>query len=190
MRPLILTKKTGFNVTDVNTPINIRDYRGLLFYTTEPLLPRVKVFNLPAGEYLVDSGSFKERSFPLEFKKSVLPLPQRFYPSTDGFNVLFRPNPNKCTVSWKTKEIIFDTAFKNKPLPQIDFILYHEEGHERFATEKYADLYASNRMIDKGYNESQTGCAPIDSLSEAQYERKQYLTNRIIRRNSQNLWTA
>ncbi len=183
MRKIVLTKKTGFDVTNVNVPINIRDYRGILFYSTEAMLPRVTKFNLPAGEYFIDSGYFTPRMFPVDYKLSVLPFPQRFYPSTSNFRVVFKPNPNKCTVSWKTKEIIFDTSFMEKPLPQIDFILYHEEGHERFKTEKYADLYASNAMLGKGYNESQIGCAPLDTLSDAAYERKEYITNRILKRN-------
>lgn len=186
MRNLHLSKKTGFDIVDPYTPVNIRDYRGILFYTTEPLLPRVEHFNLPAGDYIVDSGSFRQRIFPNDFKKSVLPFPQRFYPSTDNFNVRFANNPNKCTVSWANKEIVFDNAFREKPLPQIDFILFHEEGHERYKTEKYADLYAANRMIDKGYNDSQIGLAPVNTLSDAAYERKDYIVNRIINRNRQN----
>ncbi len=183
MYKLTLREKTGFQVVDPTQPVIIRDYRGVLFYSTEPMLPRVMKFNLPAGEFFVDAGYIRRMSSPNPVTLSRLPFPERFYPSTSDFNVQFGTNPNKCTVFWDEKLILFDKSFLDKPLPQIDFIRLHEEGHSRYETEKYADLYAANAMLEKGYNESQIGTAHIDSLSSNQYERKEYILNRIIRRN-------
>lgn len=184
-RPLILTKKTGFEVVDIFRPINIRDERGILFYTTEPLLPRVTHFNLPAGRYTVDSGFFRELPRPNPVNLSPLPWPERFYPSTKKFNLVFRPNPNKCTVFWDEKLIVMDDRYLSRPLAEIDLILFHEEGHSRYRTEKYADLYATNAMLEKGYNESQIGISHLETLSSAQYERKEFINRKIISRNAQ-----
>jgi hypothetical protein len=52
-------------------------------------------------------------------------------------------------------------------------------GHSKYKTEKYADLFAANEMLKKGYNPSQIGVAPIDSLSEMQYERKRFIVNNL-----------
>lgn len=183
-RPLVLTSKTGFQVIDVFKPVNIRDERGILFYTTEPMLPRVTHFNLPAGRYIVDSGFFRELQQPNEVRLSSLPFPERFYPSTKDFKLIFGNNPNKCTVFWDAKTIVMDRQFLNRPLPEIDLILFHEEGHSRYKTEKYADLYATNAMLKKGYNESQIGLSHLNSLSSAQYERKEYINKKIINRNA------
>lgn len=164
-------------------PVVIRDFRGVLFYTTEPMLPRITCFNLPAGTYYVDSGFFRPLADPCPVNLSTLPFPERLYPSTDDFKIVFRPNRNKCTVYWDQKLIVMDTQFLERPLSEVDFILFHEEGHSRYKTEKYADLYASNAMLKKGYNDSQIGVAHLESLSPAQYERKKFINRKIINRN-------
>ncbi len=183
-RRLFLDKKTGFEVNDIFKPINIRDFRGVLFYSTEGMTPNVARFNLPAGEYWVDSGNFRALPRPNQVTLSTLPFPERFYPSSDSFKIMFGNNPNKCTIYWNKKLILFDSSFKEKPLSYIDLILFHERGHSLYETEKYADLYATNEMLKKGYNESQIGTAHLETLSSNQYDRKQYINRRIIRRNT------
>ena len=183
-RRLFLKDKTGFEVNDIFKPIVIRDFRGILFYSTEGMTPNVARFNLPAGEYYIDSGNFRALGRPNQVTLSTLPFPERFYPSSENFKIAFGTNPHKCTIFWKEKLILFDNAFKEKPLSYIDLILFHERGHSLYKTEKYADLYATNEMLKKGYNESQIGTAHLESLSPAQYERKEYINRRIIRRNT------
>lgn len=186
MFELTLTKKTGFKVTDINKPVIIRDMRGILFYSTESLTPKVKSFNLPAGTYMVDMGNFREMDAPVKYNLIPLPKPERIHPSPIGFEFQFEPNPNKCTINFIDKTITFDTSFLEMSLPIVYFILYHEYGHQYFKTEKYCDAFAHNAMIKKGFNPSQIGRAQIFSLSYRQAHRKNYLVEKIIEANGNN----
>lgn len=180
MVELNLTEKTGFKVLDPYKPIVIRDARGILFYSTESILPDVKVFNLPGvGKLFVDSGSFV-RSEIVDYPFLELPEAERNFPDTKNFKIVFGDNPHKCTINFRTETIFFDNAFKSKPLPEIFFILFHEEGHQYYLTEKYVDLYASNCMLAKGFNPEQIRWAHKNSLSERQEHRKMYVHNRMI----------
>lgn len=176
MRRLKVNKKTGYIVKDVNVPVIIRDERGILFYSTESLLPKVQDFNLPPGVYYIDSGYFTESKEPRHYKLPRLPQRQRvFYSNPKDFAVRFANNPNKCSVNWDTKTITFDNSFKDKPLPEVDFIIYHEYGHRLYGSEEFCDLYASYCMLSIGYNPSQIGYAQIDSLSDRQNKRKEFI---------------
>lgn len=179
MRKLVVTEKTGYKVNDIYKPIVIRDYRGIMFYTTEPLLPKVKEFNLPTGTYFVDSGYFSPMPYPVEYELKKLPPPQRKFPKPYDYRVRFDYNPNKCTIFWDLGIILFDNRLKDCSLPELYFILYHEISHARYKEEKYADLMAVNYMLCKGFNPSQIGMAPITSLSSAQYERKKYIVEKL-----------
>lgn len=193
MRKLTLHKKTGFRVIEINKPIIIRDFRFILFYTTEYLLPRCKQFNLPAGDYWVDSGNFKAMDFPIKYRLANLPAKVRNYAKPTDFKIQFAPNPSKCTIFWDLKKIVFDSSFKDMPLPVIDFVRLHEFGHSYYGTtnpyasykekqyyEKCADKWAGNAMLVKGYNPSQIGEAPIVSLSDAQIDRM-YLMKETVK---------
>lgn len=195
MRKLVVDKKTGFHVKDPERPIIIRDDRGVLFYTTEPMLPRVTQFNLPSGLYWVEKGSFQRMANPVPFVMIKLPPPTRiFYPSgVSRFEIKFEPNPNKCTVDWDERQIILDRSFLERPLPDVDFIISHEVGHKYYGLkpnenddDKYnymelcCDMFAANRMIKMGYNPSQIGFAQLSTLSDNAQMRKESLTNRLI----------
>lgn len=190
MRRLHITKKTGFKVRDPNVPIVIRDDRGFLFYSTEDTVPRTLFFNLPEGCYFVDSGMFTEMNSPFVYTLLKLPPAQRwFYPNVGGFDIKVVSNPNKCSIDWKGRQILIDHSFRDKPWPEIDFIISHEIGHKYYpgqksitdnAGEKAADMFAYNRMIKKGYNPLQIGYAQLDSLSGKQIDRKDLLITKII----------
>lgn len=193
MRPLNLSKKTGFRVLNPSVPVIIRDKRGILFYSTESMLPRVKWFNLPAGEYLVDKGGIVSTKYPRKYKMINLPNPQRLMKSPRNFQVVFASNPNKCTVSWSLNRITFDNSFKEKSLPIMDFILFHEFGHQYYGcpdgstpeqkefSERCCDMFASNMMKSKGYNPNQIGRALVYSLSERQAGRKANIVKQLIK---------
>jgi len=178
MKGLILRKKTGFKNTSLN-PIVIRDFRGKMFYSSEGLRP-VKSFNLPEGNYFVQSGSFSELSRPVAFNKIPLPPPERKLENPDKYSIIFDVNPNKCTINWTFKTITFDLSLLELTIPELFFILYHEYGHTLYKTEKYADAYSCNRMLEKGFNPSQIGKCQITSLSEFQVERKNFVVNKLI----------
>ena len=180
MRELILHKKTGFRIRDMNKPVIIRDFRGKLFYETESRLPRVQVFNLPPGKYYVDAGSFYELPKPNDFELPRLPKRERHNkPFPSHFKFRFAPNPNKCTIFWGRKEIICDPSLKNASLPILYFILFHEFAHSKYGTEKYADLGAAYMMLKRGFNPTQIMRAPILSLSKRQRLRKNYLKDKL-----------
>jgi hypothetical protein len=180
MRKIVLDKKTGFKNNSPYTPVVIRDYRNMLFYDTNATLP-VNQFNLPAGEYWVDSGNIVPMAKPVPYKLLSLPRRERVYPKPYKFKIIFGNNPNKCSIIWEKKVIIFDNSFRDESLPVIEFIRGHEYGHQFYATEKYADWWSANRMLTKGFNPSQIGSAPIASLSDGAFERKQKITNKLIK---------
>lgn len=185
MRQLNVSKITGYKITDPYKPVVIRDFRGVLFYSTESLLPKVKEFNLPPGTYFVDSGYFVPMQFPVWYNLVKLPFPQRLLPAPKDFTVCFGYNPNKCTIFWDDKVILFDDSFREKPLPEIYFIKYHEFGHAKYKDEYLADLYAANSMLKNGFNIWQTGMAPIESLSdqESAMRRKSIIVNELLKAN-------
>jgi len=190
MRELNLTKKTGFKVLEPSTPINIRDYRGIMFYSTESILP-VYTFNLPSGKYLVDSGSFIPMSNPVSFKLESLPMPETALPqSIQDFKIVFAENPNKCSIFWREKLIVFDTSFEDRSLPELYFIYFHEMGHSKYGfnrlytmkqAEAFCDMFASNAMLRMGFNPSQIMAAPKNTLSNRQDYRKNYIEETLYK---------
>lgn len=176
-----VTEKTGYIINDVFKPVTIRDERGIIFYSTESELPEVQQFNLPGfGRFTVDSGNFKKASNPIQYPYMELPPAEHEFPSTKNFQIKFGDNPHKCTINFAKGIILFDSGFKCRPLPQIFYILFHEEGHRFLLTEKYADLYAANAMLTKGFNPYQILHAQHHSLSDKQQYRKDYLRNRMV----------
>lgn len=180
MRKIDLKSITGFRVKDVHTPIVIRDARGIMFYDTTLLVPKVQYFNMPVGIFYVESGYFVPTFSPRVYPLAKLPKPERNRRRPFDFKIEFANNPNKCSIIWDEKRIVFDNSFWDKPLPEIWFIYYHEIGHALYETEEYADLYASNMMKKRGYNPSQICYAHINSLSSANFERKQFLNKILI----------
>ncbi len=180
MRILKLTEKTGFINKDFSTPIVIRDQRGLRFYDTNGL-NAPEFFNLPPGKFNIDSGSFQPLAKPVKYNLVPLPWPQRNRPKPFNYKVVFGNNPNKCSILWDRGIIFYDNSFKKKPLPICDFVLFHEYSHACYETEKYADLMAGNYMLRMGYNPSQIGESPLDSLSPKQYERQYLMIKNMIK---------
>jgi len=179
MGSFTIADKQGFKVIDPYKPVIIRDNRGILFYSTEDLLPRVFEFNLPHGNYISDLGNFKPSSL-VHYPLAKLPSFERDRNIPSDFSIEFANNQAKCSVLWNERKIIFDNKLKDWPLPNLMFILYHEYGHAKYTTEKYCDLYASNFMLIRGFNPSQIARAQILSLSEKQEHRKEFLSEQII----------
>lgn len=178
MRKLVLRKKTGFRNLDPYNPVTIRDFRGKLFYTTEPILP-VHKFNLPPGSYYVDTGRFRKMNNPVRYKLAKLPPRQRWLKPPYNYNVKFGNNPNKATIYWGKNLILYDKSLKEASLPELWFILFHEFAHGCFKDEHLADLMSTNLMKKRGFNPSQIGTAPITSLSNHQFPRKKFIVDQI-----------
>lgn len=192
MNRLFLDRKAGFRITRPEQPVIIRDSRGILFYTNEDKIPNVTEFNLPAGVYFVDKGFFRQIPNPINYPLIPLPVKERNRPIPKDFRIIYGNNPNKCSVIWPHvdpltgkkqpgKVIVFDESLREWPKADQDFILFHEYSHAHYKTEKYCDLKAVNYMIVKGYNPIQIGLSQIDSLSDAQRERKEFVINAIIK---------
>jgi hypothetical protein len=180
MIELNLLKKTGFRNLNPNNIVEIKDFRNMPFYSTENVSKPVLEFNLPSGKYYVVRGNITAMLKPVKYRLAVLPIPQRNRKPPFDFDVSFGNNPNKCSIIWNEKMIFFDNALREKTLPELWFILFHEFAHARYTSEHYADLCASNLMKVKGFNPSQIGSAPLLSLSAHQYARKKYLIEKII----------
>jgi hypothetical protein len=180
MIPLVLKQKAGFLNLYPSQPVIIRDFRGKLFYSTEGLRP-VQKFNLPEGQYYIDQGKIKMIRF-IPPKLNRLPTPERNLKPPFNFSIVFDYNPNKCTIRWKEKIIVFDNSLRDYTLPELYFILFHEYSHALYKTERFADLCSANMMLIKGFNPSQIGAAPITSLSEKQLNRKKFVVNNLIRK--------
>lgn len=161
------------------TPVIIKTIDGRIFYTDQWVKKPVKHFNLPKGKYIVESGDILRKKSSVKYRLPKLPPPERWY-KQKKYRIKFAPNPNKATVYHKEGIIVFDPYFKKVPKFIFDFILFHEFGHQYYKTEKYADAYARNKMLKRGYNPSQIGLSPLVGLSGAQFERKKHLINSML----------
>jgi hypothetical protein len=176
MIPLNLDKKTGFISV---LPFNIYDESGLLFYSSD-FTDKIErggqlMFNLPAGNYKYD-GVIRKLDKPVHYKLKKLPPKERRI-KKGRYIVKFGHNPNKCTIFYGPRIILFDNAFKKVPLYVRYSIYFHEMGHHFYKTEKYADLYAYNKMLKLGFNKTQIGLSVLDTLTnkESSFDRKEYI---------------
>jgi len=165
MRDLILEYKTGFQTT---LPFTIFDTKGNIFYDDKfcNTIAEGKVlkFNLPAGIYKYN-GNFIKLPEPVETMGIVLPIPERFINKFKHYEIVFGNNPNKCTIYYDAGIILFDNSFLNMPLYIKYGIYFHELGHHYYKTEWKADLYATKKMLEYGFNASQIGRVGLMTLS-------------------------
>lgn len=180
MKPFKLRNITGFKVVDPSKPVIIRDKNLRMFYNTEPYLPKVRHFNLPAHMLLYDdSGNFKPLDRPVKYPLDRLPKPERKRKIPNNFKVIFANNPHKCSVHWNEKKIVFDNSFKDMPIQYCMFILFHEFGHHKYSTEHFADMFAKNMMLKRGYNPEQIGESILNTLSNNNFYRKDILIDSL-----------
>lgn len=178
MKNLTLTQKTGFSSL---LPFKIFDVNGSLFYSdtfTDKIENGKRLFfNLPKGSYKYEGIIIKQPQ-PVKHKEIVLPKPQRNI-ENKNYRIIFKDNPNKCTIYYKLGLIVFDNALKKIPLFMKVNIYYHEMGHHLYKDEHLADLYAAKKMLEIGFNSSQIGLSNIINLSDKQEKRKQFLVNNL-----------
>lgn len=174
MRDLILEQKTGFQSS---LPFTIVDSKGVLFYddtfVNKISQGEVLKFNLPAGVYKYN-GSFIKLDEPVKTKNIVLPPKERHINnSPKKYRIEFGDNPNKCTIFYDLGLILFDNQFLNAPLYIKYGIYFHELGHHWYKTEWKADLYATKKMLEYGFNPSQIGRVGLMTLSNNSFDRKE-----------------
>ena len=183
MKRLELNCKTGFHNTGA-APIIILDEFCKHFYDTSILESRVNEFNLPAGEYYVQSGRFQQMASPVDYPLFPLPNIERRMPQNpERFKINYLDNPKTATINWDKNKIEFDKSLRYYSFPELIFILYHEYGHRYYdKNEEACDLYSANRMLKEGYNPEQIGYAIINTLSDANMYRKERLIEKLVNR--------
>jgi hypothetical protein len=183
MLDLILENKTGFRTT---LPFEIFDTRGNLFYS-DSFCNTIKegkalLFNMPAGIYKYN-GSFIKLDQPVPSINIVLPPPERIM-KNKRYEIVFGDNPNKCSIFYDSGVILFDNSLLNKPLYIKYGIYFHELGHRFYKTESKADLYATKKMLDYGFNPSQIGLVQLTTLTNRpeSFERKIKTVNAVTKK--------
>lgn len=173
----LIVKNKGYFSTN-NPYLQIYDYKKILFYSYKFVAKFKKEFYLPKGVYFI-SSKIKRIKYK---KRKIKPLPDRernLKHKWSNFKIEFDNNPNKATIYHKKKLIVFDNSFKLKPLYVLIFILAHEVGHKYYKTEYKADAYAVHYMLKAGYNRSQIGLAPLNTLSNEQIKRKHIIIKNL-----------
>jgi hypothetical protein len=148
-------------------------------------------FNLPKGEYFLEQGHIAQAVQPVEYKLATLPPRDRMLKNDpETFPVIYTDNKFTGSVYWDAERspygkcvIVFDKSLRNLPLPEQRFIYLHECGHRFWdtgdASERACDEYASNRMLEEGYNPSQIAAAIIRTLSDGNSHRKMRIINSL-----------
>jgi len=185
MKDLIIEKKTGF-VSSM--PFDIYDITGNLFYSdtfTDKIKNGEKLyFNLPLGVYKYN-GNFVKLDEPVKVVNITLPVKERNL-AGGKYEILFGDNPNKCSIFYDEKVILFDSSFQSKPMYVKYVIYFHELGHHWYKTEEKADLYAAKKLLDLGFNPSQIGLGILDSLNankEESFERMEKIVKVLTKNN-------
>ena len=184
MRNLIIKEKTGFRTS---LPFEIIDSKGRLFYSNKfcnALQNKGFVkFNLPKGTYKYN-GTFEKLPRVVEQVNINLPKPERLL-NESNYRIEYGENPNKCTIYYSKGLILFDNQFKNLPKFIKIYIFLHEIGHHYYKTEKLADLFATKKMLELGFNPSQVGLTQLFILSDKQKERKEFIINNLTQKNNE-----
>lgn len=184
MRALNIKQKTGFRTS---LPFEIYDSKGRLFYSSDfsnKLKNNGSIrFNLPIGYYQYN-GLFEKLPRPVEFKSIKLPKTERNLQKTN-YRIEYGNNPNKCTIYYGKGLIFFDNSFKNEVKTTLIYVYLHEMGHHYYKSEHLADLYATKKMLDLGFNPSQIGRTQLKILSDRQQYRKEFIINNLTNNDSE-----
>lgn len=78
------------------------------------------------------------------------------------------------SINPKTGELIYNKDFLTFSDAKKDFIVFHEEGHFYYKTEKFCDLYASKKMLQKGFGMSQCLEVLRNVLSDSKEKEERY----------------
>jgi hypothetical protein len=182
-------QKTGFVSTD--ELIKIFDSENKPFYVY-PNKTGVIKFNLPKGAYSTNNKLAKLPA-PVFYILPPLPIPTVKRKLPKRFKIVFKNNPNKCSVYHKIGLIVFDNSFKDKPKFFLTFIKLHELGHYFYSSkdknplsneyqqnEIYCDTFARNKMLKLGYNPAQIQQAINLTLTQVTSDhRKQYSQSQL-----------
>lgn len=170
-----LSKKTGFKTDAKAVAVYCSDFAP--FYYMESKNGKPIEFNLPPGNYICEQ-QLQVMPKPIEYKTPALPKAEREYKHPNkAIEIIFRPNPNKCSIFLELGLIVADNSIKTKTIPEQKFVIYHELGHYLYKSEHLCDLYAVKRMLEEGYNPSQCVFSVNGCLSHQSQSRKDNILN-------------
>lgn len=142
-----LNKKTAFRC---DGKIKVHTPDGKVFYQMEKRTPFN--FNLPGGVYHIE-GNCKQLKTPINYKfKGVRKVESNHpLPKPNELVIQYGDNPNKASIFVKDHFILIDKSYKDAPKVIKDYLIAHEIGHYRYKTERYADEFAQEVLLKKGY---------------------------------------
>lgn len=142
-------------------------------------------FNLPKGEYIIEV-EVERLTSPNYFAVPPLPKYERNIKRPNEIKIIFATNPNKCSIDLQKGVIICDHSIRAKGRAEQTFVIYHEFGHYFYKTESSCDKFATRKMIEEGFNPSQTVFSVNGCLSERSQERKNEIYNfaKKVKRNN------
>jgi hypothetical protein len=143
-----LKNKTGFSSS--GGAVMVTHAGGKLFYQVERKGPFS--FNLPKGQYVI-KGNVKMLSKPIEYKIKANRVQESNHtlPKRGELQIEFGDNPNKASIWVKKHKILIDNRYKDAPEVVKAYLIAHEIGHYRYKTERFADEFAQQVLLDKGY---------------------------------------
>jgi hypothetical protein len=165
-----LKNKTGFLC---NGAILVTTPDGKIFYEHKKKGPFC--FNLPAGQYNITGDNVKVLQRPLEFKIKAQRKQESYHelPKRGELRIEFGDNPNKASIWVKQHKILIDDKYRTAPQVVKEYLIAHEIGHYRYKTERFADEFAQQVLLDKGFNMSQIVQAAASTLFNG-HERHNY----------------
>jgi hypothetical protein len=177
-----LKGKTGFRSKADIVAVYTTDYEP--FYVMKKK-GECTYFNLPKGDYIIEV-EVERLAKPNKFALPPLPKNERNIKRPREVKIVFGNNPNKCSIDLERGLIICDWSIKAKGRAEQIFVIYHEFGHYYYKTESSCDKYASRRMIEEGFNPSQTVFSVNGCLSDRSHQRKNEVYNfaKQVKRNN------
>ena len=177
-----LKGKTGFRSKAPLVAVYTTDFEP--FYVMQKK-GEYTYFNLPKGDYIIEVEVERLPS-PNKFALPPLPKFERNIKRPKEVKIIFGTNLNKCSIDLERGIIICDWSIKAKGRAEQSFVIYHEFGHYFYKTESSCDKFASRKMIEEGFNPSQTVFSVNGCLSERSHKRKSEVYNfaKKVKRNN------
>lgn len=149
-RPSVFKGHGRVHVTKDGLPFYVFDHAG-------------STFTLPPGRYEVSGGHLVG---PMRTRKGHKTKARLRFPLPKKVQLVFAPNPNKCSISLPDGIIICDPSLRRFPSFVLVFILFHEIGHYFYKSEEECDRFAAEEMHRRGYNPSQIDAATRFTLED------------------------
>jgi hypothetical protein len=142
-----ISNKAGFIASGA---VQVNDNQGRPFYSFKK--NGVFKFNLPRGVYSI-TGKVKQLQKPVEYIFKPSRKREHFHelPVNGELKIIYGNNPNKASIFPKKHVVIIDNQYKKAHPVVKDYLLFHEIGHYLYKTEKFADEFAQENLIKKGY---------------------------------------